>query len=239
MADSQRKSRATKSKSSASQRRTTPTDKPIAPTSTTSTTKTNTNEQIRDPLLTKLGDEQCAGVRARFPSHAKLTKLFASPMRRTLYTCLQSFGPQADGKGQKAVIQYDYEKAEDNEIELLEGQTVTDIDMVDDDWWIGTNVKGERGLFPSNYVELVEETQAPAPVPPPVQREPSPPPPPTASRPAAAGPTATALYDYEAAEDNGKPARCDELHMQQLLTCYYRNQLPRRCKDYERRIPRR
>jgi hypothetical protein len=104
------------------------------------------------------------------------------------------------------------EKAEDNEIELLEGQIVTDIDMVDEDWWIGTNVKGERGLFPSNYVEVVEESQAPAPapapaprpVPPPVEREPTPPPPPAASRPAAGGPTATALYDYEAAEDNGK-----------------------------------
>lgn len=100
--------------------------------------------------------------------------------------------------GHQAIVQYDYEKAEDNEIELVEGQYVTDIDMVDDDWWLGTNSKGERGLFPSNYVEIVEtEAQAPA-------EQAVPPPPPAAARPVAAGPTATALYDYEAAEDNGK-----------------------------------
>ncbi|KAI1006474.1 hypothetical protein K3495_g1746 [Podosphaera aphanis] len=89
-----------------------------------------------------------------------------------------------------ALIQYDYEKAEENELELVEGQYVTDIDMVDDDWWMGTNSKGETGLFPSNYVELLEEN-APSEI---------------ALRPVApaepSGPSATALYDYEAAEDN-------------------------------------
>jgi hypothetical protein len=75
--------------------------------------------------------------------------------------------------------------------------------MVDEDWWMGTNSKGESGLFPSNYVELVEEDEAPAPA----AHVPEPSAPPTAPRPAAApaassGPTATAIYDYEAAEDN-------------------------------------
>jgi hypothetical protein len=110
-------------------------------------------------------------------------------------------GSHASGK--RALIQYDYEKAEDNELELTEGDYVTNIEMVDEDWWMGTNSKGESGLFPSNYVELVEEEEAPAPA---AQiSEPSAPP--TAPRPAAAlaapsGPTATASYDYEAAEDN-------------------------------------
>jgi hypothetical protein len=106
--------------------------------------------------------------------------------------------------GQRALIQYDYEKAEDNELELVEGEYVTNIEMVDDDWWMGTNQKGESGLFPSNYVELVEE-EAPAPV----SHAPEPVAPAQAPRPAAAapaaapaGPTAKALYDYEAAEDN-------------------------------------
>jgi drebrin-like protein len=117
-----------------------------------------------------------------------------------------SFGAAATG-GHRAVVQYDYEKAEDNEVELREGETVTNIDMVDDDWWMGTNSRGETGLFPSNYVELVEgddvpgETAAP---PPPaaaaVHHEPEPPAAPAAA--AAGGPTATAQYDYEAAEDN-------------------------------------
>lgn len=156
--------------------------------------------QIDVPRDEDLPDDREQSIAARGAAEAVARQEFDEP---------QPAAPaqQAGGKGQKAVIQYDYEKAEDNEIELLEGQIVTDIDMVDEDWWIGTNAKGERGLFPSNYVDLVEDSQAaqaPASVPPPVQREPSPPPPPTASRPAAGGRTATALYDYEAAEDNGK-----------------------------------
>ncbi|KAI4708962.1 hypothetical protein J4E89_006364 [Alternaria sp. Ai002NY15] len=108
----------------------------------------------------------------------------------------------AGGSGKRAVIQYDYEKAEDNEVELREGEYVTDIDMVDDDWWMGTNSQGERGLFPANYVELVESddaTAAPAlPAHPSAPQEPEP----AAAPSQSAGPTATALYDYEAAEDN-------------------------------------
>ena len=109
------------------------------------------------------------------------------------------------GVGKRALVQYDYEKAEDNELELREGEYVSNIDMVDEDWWMGQNAQGETGLFPSNYVELVEdegegghsghlEEAAPAPA--------------AASHPAAASgtraqlPTAAALYDYEAAEDN-------------------------------------
>ncbi|KAH6973486.1 histidine phosphatase superfamily [Ilyonectria sp. MPI-CAGE-AT-0026] len=49
-------------------------------------------EQIHDPDLTPLGEQQCANLRAAFPHHAKVTKLMASPMRRTVYTCLKAFG---------------------------------------------------------------------------------------------------------------------------------------------------
>lgn len=100
----------------------------------------------------------------------------------------------------RAVVLYDYEKAEDNEIELKEGEQVTAIEMVDQDWWLGVNVHGEHGLFPSNYVEVVEEASGVA------QHEETPvhAEPPSAPEPEAEshGHTATALYDYEAAEDN-------------------------------------
>ncbi|CZT09360.1 related to ABP1-actin-binding protein [Rhynchosporium graminicola] len=103
--------------------------------------------------------------------------------------------------GKRALIQYDYEKAEDNELELIEGEYVTNIEMVDEDWWMGTNGRGESGLFPSNYVELVEddeeESQAQAPPPAALQAAPAP-----AAQSGDSGPTATAIYDYEAAEDN-------------------------------------
>ena len=102
--------------------------------------------------------------------------------------------------GKRALIQYDYEKDADNEIELIEGDYVTNIEMVDEDWWMGTNSKGESGLFPSNYVEIVEDEKESGPV-----SQPSPPavaPRPAASPAAPSGPTAKAIYDYEAAEDN-------------------------------------
>jgi hypothetical protein len=111
------------------------------------------------------------------------------------------------GAGKRAVILYDYEKAEDNEVELREGDYVSDIDMVDEDWWMGTNSQGERGLFPANYVELVEGDDEDAGAAPPLPSHPSAPqevePPAAAPQPAgSAGPTATAIYDYDAAEDN-------------------------------------
>jgi hypothetical protein len=102
-----------------------------------------------------------------------------------------SAAPVASKSGKRALIQYDYEKAEDNEVELKEGEYVTEIEMVDDDWWMGRNSSGETGLFPSNYVDLVEDDEA--------HDAPAAPGPP-AGKPA--GPTATAQYDYEAAEDN-------------------------------------
>lgn len=136
-------------------------------------------------------------------------------------TAPQQQHEQPEG-GPRALIQYDYEKAEDNEIELREGEYVTDIEMVDQDWWVGVNAQGERGLFPANYVEIVEDNEPashatagshhyeaePEPEPEPATASvPAAPTPAAAAAPSAATPsskgvTATALYDYEAAEDN-------------------------------------
>lgn len=50
------------------------------------------NEVIRDPDLTDLGVEQCALLRDSFIHHPQLTRLVASPLRRTLHTCVNAFG---------------------------------------------------------------------------------------------------------------------------------------------------
>lgn len=50
------------------------------------------NESIHDPDLTPLGETQCANVRDVFVHHDKLTRLVASPLRRTLNTCIAAFG---------------------------------------------------------------------------------------------------------------------------------------------------
>ncbi|KAJ9669163.1 actin binding protein [Coniosporium apollinis] len=112
--------------------------------------------------------------------------------------------PSSQLASRRAIAQYDYEKAEDNELELRDGEEITDIEMVDEDWWMGRNSRGEAGLFPSNYVELIEDSAAsppPAAAPATATSSASAPAAPPAAG-GAKGPTATALYDYEAAEDN-------------------------------------
>lgn len=69
---------------------------------------------------------------------------------------VESAHPGAQTSGKKAIVEYDYEKAEDNEIELKEGEYVTNIEMVDDDWWMGENERGETGLLYETGVAIPE-----------------------------------------------------------------------------------
>ena len=103
-------------------------------------------------------------------------------------------------QGKRARVVYDYEKDEANELALTEGQVVTNIEMLDEGWWSGTGPSGESGLFPSNYVELIEEEEGEA------RTVPPPPPPPARAvedevATEETGPQAIAMYDYEAAEE--------------------------------------
>lgn len=128
------------------------------------------------------------------------------PARAVAEAAASSHSPPTGDHGIRALVQYDYEKAEDNEIELREGEYVTNIDMVDEDWWLGVNARGEQGLFPRNYVEVVEDGATEhhqaesAATPAHAESEPAHHAAPTPAK--GHGPTATALYDYEAAEDN-------------------------------------
>ncbi|KAG7806415.1 hypothetical protein KL921_004812 [Ogataea angusta] len=56
-------------------------------------------------------------------------------------------------KGLTAVAEYDYDATEDNEISFKEQDVITEIEQVDEDWWLGS-CNGKRGLFPANYVKL-------------------------------------------------------------------------------------
>lgn len=59
-----------------------------------------------------------------------------------------------------AVVQYDYIARHTTTISLQSGQLVIDIEIKDEYWWIGTNVQGETGFFPSSYAELDRSTNA-------------------------------------------------------------------------------
>ncbi|KAL1594625.1 hypothetical protein SLS60_010386 [Paraconiothyrium brasiliense] len=51
------------------------------------------NYDLRDPLLTSLGHEQCAKLSATYPNHNTIDLIIASPIRRTIQTAAFSFGP--------------------------------------------------------------------------------------------------------------------------------------------------
>ncbi|KAK2074698.1 hypothetical protein P8C59_008885 [Phyllachora maydis] len=54
------------------------------------------NQQLPDPELTPLGKQQCTDLCRSFPFQDEITHLVASPMRRTIYTCLYSFRRAVD-----------------------------------------------------------------------------------------------------------------------------------------------
>jgi len=61
---------------------------------------------------------------------------------------------EAAGDGPNAKALYDYQATGDDEVTFDPDEIITDIEQVDEGWWIGT-VRGHRGLFPANYVEMI------------------------------------------------------------------------------------
>ncbi|KAF9918372.1 hypothetical protein FBU30_000237, partial [Linnemannia zychae] len=64
--------------------------------------------------------------------------------------------PAGGEKKPSAVALYDYQAGEPNELTFNEGEAITDIDFVTEDWWSGRSETGATGLFPANYVELIQ-----------------------------------------------------------------------------------
>ena len=113
---------------------------------------------------------------------------------------------------------YSFTIDEANEINFIEGETITGIIQADEGWWEGCNSQGQRGFFPSNYVELLP-LSAPTSVQqppqrftpaaqepftphvhadPPIQPVHEPAPTPMQSH----GKSAIAMFEYDAAEEN-------------------------------------
>ncbi|KAI9503801.1 hypothetical protein BX070DRAFT_224544 [Coemansia spiralis] len=65
--------------------------------------------------------------------------------------------PAEDTNANQAVAVYDYEAAEEGELSFREGERITHIEFPSDEWWEGVNERGEYGLFPANYVEIVHK----------------------------------------------------------------------------------
>lgn len=64
------------------------------------------------------------------------------------------FDPNNEGMIARAL--YDYQAADDTEITFDPGDIITHIDAIDEGWWQGLGPDGTYGLFPANYVEVIE-----------------------------------------------------------------------------------
>ncbi|KAJ2777691.1 actin binding protein [Coemansia interrupta] len=95
-------------------------------------------------------------------------------------------------RGQRARAVYDYDAEAEDELPFKEGDIIYNVDQLDPGWWAGETEDGSRqGVFPSNFVELIEDEPAPravpaAPLPP--RAVPAPPPMAPAPPPAAPAP---------------------------------------------------
>lgn len=69
------------------------------------------------------------------------------PMRRLTIGC----APQ---KRYRAV--YDYSAADEDEVSFQDGDTIVNVQQIDDGWMYGTVERtGDTGMLPANYVEAI------------------------------------------------------------------------------------
>ncbi|XP_037006146.2 drebrin-like protein isoform X2 [Artibeus jamaicensis] len=64
--------------------------------------------------------------------------------------------PGSSGKGLCARALYDYQAADETEISFDPENLITGIEVIDEGWWRGYGPDGHFGMFPANYVELIE-----------------------------------------------------------------------------------
>uniref|UniRef100_A0AC35TIF9 ADF-H domain-containing protein n=1 Tax=Rhabditophanes sp. KR3021 TaxID=114890 RepID=A0AC35TIF9_9BILA len=60
-------------------------------------------------------------------------------------------------KGTCAIALWDYQAEEENEISFEPEDILQQIEQIDSGWWKGLNPKGSYGMFPSNYVKLLDQ----------------------------------------------------------------------------------
>merc|ERR1712156_1202000 len=60
------------------------------------------------------------------------------------------------GAGITAIALYDYQAMAEDEISFDPNDIISNIEMVDEGWWIG-ECHGKFGLFPANYVEILKK----------------------------------------------------------------------------------
>ncbi|XP_078002857.1 hematopoietic lineage cell-specific protein isoform X2 [Phascolarctos cinereus] len=68
---------------------------------------------------------------------------------------IADIGSKSGSTGISAIALYDYQGEGSDEISFDPDDTITDIEMIDEGWWRG-RCHGHFGLFPANYVQLLQ-----------------------------------------------------------------------------------
>ncbi|XP_055316713.1 drebrin-like protein [Sitodiplosis mosellana] len=68
---------------------------------------------------------------------------------------LSTYDGMLQDQGLRARALYDYQADDESEITFDPGDIITHIDQIDEGWWQGLGPDGAYGLFPANYVELL------------------------------------------------------------------------------------
>jgi len=71
----------------------------------------------------------------------------------------QASSPNMESYGTCAVALYDYQAGDETEISFDPGQIISHIDQIDPGWWQGLGPDGNYGLFPANYVEVIDNKE--------------------------------------------------------------------------------
>ncbi|XP_073508735.1 src substrate cortactin-like isoform X1 [Phyllobates terribilis] len=107
-------------------------------------------EDIPDPPQ-RLEEEETEDYEVMDPPNAQTDSLYEElPKEEPSKPC-----GQLGASGITAVALYDYEGGGDDEISFQPQDLITNIEMIDEGWWSGS-CRGQRGLFPANYVELMQ-----------------------------------------------------------------------------------
>ncbi|XP_012255674.1 drebrin-like protein [Athalia rosae] len=114
-------------------------------------------ESISSSLQSQSNKESKSNTAEEYP--AEIAALNDQETENELYNQLEEgsyvyFDP--NNEGMKARALYDYQAADNTEITFDPGDIITHIDAIDEGWWQGLGPDGTYGLFPANYVEVIE-----------------------------------------------------------------------------------
>lgn len=57
------------------------------------------------------------------------------------------------------MVEHNYTLKEPDELSLIKGETIFKINKLTEGWWEGVNSAGKKGMFPENFVRIVDDNE--------------------------------------------------------------------------------